>query len=138
MTSDSLHALFYLEPGDVEDSYIRMIVQTSRALETAAGYRTMEPVSASRMLHGYHADTIWPFEQAIIAAGAAKFGLAGVGEVARRVIPYLSVGAPEILTIKGNGLVSDGCNPQLWTIGAQRYFERHREGPLPVKTIAAR
>lgn len=136
VTSDSLHALFYLEPGDVGDAVIQMIVQSSKVLETAAGYRTMEPGSASRMSHGYHADTIWPFEQSMIAAGAAKFGLAEVGKIARRIVPYLSAGATEILRIKGNGFVPDGCDPQLWTLAAQRYFERNTGSGPPLKTVA--
>lgn len=123
ISSDCLHALFYLEKGDLSEEQIAAQEQASGVLETKAGYRTMEPASAIFAFDSYHASTVWPFEQAFIHAGAKKFGLDRVAEIATRVIPYLDTDA-EILEIEGDEMKKGGCDPQLWTIAAKRYFSR--------------
>lgn len=123
ISSDCLHALFYLEPGDLTDDELANQVKASEVLETQAGYRTMEPACASLAFDSYHASTVWPFEQAFIHAGALKFGLERVAGVAMRVLPFLDTD-PEILEIEGDEMKKGGCDPQLWTIAAKQYFSK--------------
>lgn len=120
-TSDTLHALFYLEVDDLSSQQLEKIVERSMALETPAGYRTMAPEEAVRMKSSYHSNTIWPFEQACIHLGARKFNLKRLQQVSMRVISYLDTD-PEILSLNGELIEKDGCDPQLWTIAAKKYF----------------
>ncbi len=124
VTSDALHALFYLEVGDLSAEKIASIERTSEQLETSVGYLVMTPENAPRMNRAYHGATVWPFEQAMIDVGAGKFGLARVQRVCRRVLRAVDVGDPEaveIQIIKNSPL---SCDPQLWTIAAKHYFAR--------------
>lgn len=123
-TSDSLHALFYLEPDDLPRAWIEKIASVSAELETLAGYRTMDSATASSMGDKYHAHTLWPFEQAIINLGARKFQLDHVAEVSARVLSFLK-SEPEILVLGDNGAIDNGgSDPQLWTVAAKEYFEK--------------
>lgn len=122
ITSDALHGLFYLEVGDLSAEKIASIERTSEQLETSIGYLVMTPEDAPRMNRPYHAATVWPFEQAMIDIGAAKFGLARVQRVCRRVLRAVDVGDPEAVEVQ---IIKDSplsCDPQLWTIAAKRYF----------------
>ena len=126
VTSDSLHAFYYLEPGDVKEDQILRIVEVSKALETPAGYRTMSQETADKMRDKYHANTVWPFEQALIHKGGKKFGLKHLVEISSRVIPYLDTD-PEILVIDGTDAINKGgCDPQLWTIAGKIYFAHNK------------
>ena len=126
ISSDSLHALAYLSPGDLSEIQLKQIVETSAALETPLGYRTLDPKSALLAKDGYHADTVWPWEQAIINSGARKFGLKRVMEVSARITPWLADSDSELFFVKGENVRKVGCNPQLWTIAAKKYFLKHR------------
>jgi glycogen debranching enzyme len=133
VSSDSLHALFYLQPDDLSKQQLNRIVEASKALATHAGYLTLSPNDAKRAKSFYHARTIWPFEQAIINIGALKFGLTEVAQISERVFAYLDT-EPEILIQEKNGRLKKGrdsndypeakntCDPQLWTIAAKKYF----------------
>lgn len=122
ITSDSLHALYYLETEDVTQEQIQKIVSASRELETPAGYRTMSVKTSELMGDKYHANTVWPFEQAIISMGAEKFGLPEVSEISRRVFGFMDT-FPEILVIGENSEIKKGgCDPQLWSLAAVSYF----------------
>ena len=124
ITSDALHALYYLEVGDLTAEQIDSIVLASEQLESQIGYMLMTPEDGYRMERIYHADTIWPFEQALIDAGAKKFGLERVRRVCQRVMRVLQgTTSPELLSVKvlEPGIAS---NPQLWTIAAKKYFSK--------------
>ena len=94
-------------------------------METKIGYRTLSPGEADRVKDKYHTYTVWPFEQAIIHAGARKFGLTDVQEKCLRIVPYLDT-HPEIFTLD-KGIKKGGCDPQLWTIAAKKYFESSKK-----------
>jgi glycogen debranching enzyme len=122
VTSDALHALFYLDVGDLSAERIASIERSSEALETSVGYLVMTPEDASRMNRPYHSATVWPFEQALIDIGAGKFGLARVQRVCRRVLRAIDLGDPEAVEVQ---IIKDSalsCDPQLWTIAAKQYF----------------
>lgn len=118
--SDMLHALYYLEQGDLNEDEIASIVAHSKELETPIGYRTMAPTQ-HQMMDSYHSKTVWPFEQAIIHQGAKKFGLERILEVSSNIMANLDTD-PEIFIVDGNNFRKGGCDPQLWTIAAKRYF----------------
>jgi glycogen debranching enzyme len=126
ITSDNVHALYYLEPGDLSEAYINRLIDASKALITDAGYRTMESSLAAFIEDKYHTTTVWPFEQGFIHSGAKKFGLHDVAEIAARVVNFLD-SDPEILNIGENEvLTKGGCDPQLWTIAVKEYFRKNR------------
>lgn len=121
VSSDLLHALFYLDLGDVSCGQLNNILRSSKELKTKIGYRTLSPKVAGRMKDKYHANTVWPFEQAMIYEGARKFGLVAIQKVCLKVVPYLTT-SPEKFTL-GRKIKKSGCDPQLWTIAAKKYFE---------------
>ena len=123
ISSDALHGLFYLEPDDLTPEQVRSIELVSERLESQIGYMLMTPEDGRRMERNYHADTIWPFEQALIHAGAKKFGLERVMRVCRRVTRVMDSSSPELLSLRVIE-PSIASNPQLWTIAAKEYFQR--------------
>jgi len=125
ISSDALHALFYLEKDDLTAEQVDQIVLASEQLESHLGYMLMTPEDGGRMERSYHADTVWPFEQALIHAGAQKFGLARVMRVCLRVQRALADSAPELLAVTSHE-PEISSNPQLWTIAAVRYFRGQR------------
>lgn len=124
ISSDGLHALYYLEPGDIPDAWVVSIERASEQLESHIGYLLLTPEDGPRMVNAYHADTVWPFEQALIHAGAGKFGLKRVQRVCERVARTLTASYPELLEVKTTE-PAISSNPQLWTISAKRYFQNH-------------
>lgn len=128
VSSDSLHTLFYLEPDDIPRSWATGFVRASRPLETPLGYRVLDSVfSVGGKKRRYHSATVWPFEQAVIHAGAVKFGLARPQQISKRIVRALAeVGSsPEIFVEGTSGIFTPGgCDPQLWTLAAQAYFSR--------------
>lgn len=123
VSSDALHMLYYLEPGDIPPATLKQIIDTSKVLETPLGYRTLEPEAAKRMITGYHAKTVWPFEQALIHRGAKIFGLNRPLEITERILEWITDSNPELFELEDDGRVqSGGCDPQLWTIAAKSYF----------------
>ena len=74
--------------------------------------------------------TIWPFEQAIINIGARKFGIRRVKNISSKIMKVLD-SDPEIFVIDGKEIKKGGCDPQLWTIAAKKYFE-NQEFKLPL------
>jgi len=120
ISSDLLHSLFYLEPKDISQENLNKIVEVSKILETPVGYRALSPEKKSEIKENYHSSTVWPFEQAIIHAGAKKFGLKRPQEITQRVMKFLDTD-PEIFEIQEE--IKKGNNdPQLWTIAAKKYF----------------
>jgi len=123
VSSDALHMLFYLKPGDIPSAMVKQIVESSEALETPLGYRTLEPEAAKRMQDKYHANTVWPFEQAMIHQGAKQFGLNRPLEVTERILKWITISNPELFEIKDDDqFQSGGCDLQLWTVAAKSYF----------------
>ena len=132
VSSDSLHALFYLSPGDISIDQLNQIVDASIVLETPLGYRTLDPELTSSMkddtgkmsnISAYHTSTVWPFEQAMIYAGARRFELKRPMEVSSRIMSWIFDSDPEIFILNEDGTVrKGGCDPQLWTIAAKEYF----------------
>lgn len=126
ISSDSLHALFYLEKNDLTKEMLNVIVKISKFLETDIGYRVLEPKKARLIKSPYHSRTVWSYEQAVIHAGARKFGLKGVMGVAGRIMKVLDT-SPELFYIDDSGKKYEkgGCSIQLWTIAAKKYFFEH-------------
>lgn len=121
VSSDALHALYYLEEGDLAKNQLQSIEASSGALECPLGYRTLDMDKVTEVDDDYHAGTIWPFEQAFIYLGARKHGLTRSMKVARRVFAYLDTG-PEFLYFDNMVSEKAGCDPQLWTIAAKKCF----------------
>jgi len=122
ISSDLLHALFYLKPGDISNKTLKGIAKASEVLETDHGYSVLDPKKAHLMKNPYHSKAIWPFEQALIHSGAKKFKLKKIAEKASRILPYLDTN-PEVFFISKKAIKRGGCDPQLWTIAAKKYFE---------------
>ena len=124
VSSDMLHMLAYLEPGDISKRHLLAIEQAAQHLVTPYGYRTYAHGHPGYDPHAYHLGAIWPFEQAIIALGAMRHGLCHVREVANRVIDVLEVeGFPELVYWSGESPIESalsvpgqGCDLQLWTL----------------------
>ena len=129
ISSDILHALFYLDKEDLTEEQLNKIVEVVKILETDAGYRTLSPELENNLKDKYHANTIWPFEQAIINIGARKFSLKRVEEFSSRVLNYLD-SDPEILILENGRIRKDGPDPQLWTIAAKKYFNDYPEDSI--------
>ncbi|MCH8519897.1 MAG: hypothetical protein LAT82_04035 [Nanoarchaeota archaeon] len=124
VTTDSLHALMYLEEDDIIPQMLEGIVKSSQNLETNIGYRTMSEDLAQKMEDSYHAKTVWPFEQAVIHKGASKFNLQRVCEISSKIMMKIKKEDYEIYTILDNShFEAGGCHTQLWTIAAKKYFK---------------
>jgi len=128
ISSDQLHALFYLDVRDIEPQCIEQVVESSSVLETAAGYRTLCEECAAFVQDKYHAKTVWPFEQAIINIGARRFGLDHVRKVSSRITQWLDTD-PEIVILERKGFRKAGCDPLLLSIAAKTYFKAPRSEP---------
>jgi len=130
ISTDSLHALFYLNSEDLQPEMLDGIVKNSEELETQFGYRCLSDKDTNRVGDPYHSITLWPFEQAIINIGAKKFGLRKVDNVSSRIKEHLSSN-PEVYEIidtpKGRKFKGGGCDPQLWTIAARQYFKNPKK-----------
>lgn len=124
ISSDMLHMLAFLEPGDLSERHRNAIDMAAQQLATPYGYRTLAPGHRDYDPHAYHLGAIWPFEQAIIARGAEDHGLPRVREVANRVIEALETeGFPELVYWSEGSPIENalavpgqGCDLQLWTL----------------------
>jgi len=126
--SDTLHALYYLEKGDLTKEQLNKIIEGSKKLESFAGYRARG--LEHRGMIGYwghdYSYMVWPFEQAIIHAAAKKFKIKHLQEVSKRVAKFIkSKDSYEILSIKNNKVKGIGCKTQLWTMAAKHYFNNN-------------
>jgi len=123
VSSDALHMLAYLEPGDVPASYLEGIEAASVQLATEYGFRSYAPGQRDYAPDAYHLGSIWPYEQVFIARGALRFGLDGVFQVSARVLRALeSLGFPELVVWDGQQLSGGGCDAQLWTCAVPGAF----------------
>jgi glycogen debranching enzyme len=121
-SSDVLHALAYFSPNTFPRERAMHLENSARPLETLCGYRSIPAdLQVQDPYHGGSA--VWVFEQALIHIGAGKFGLLHAQQVSLRVRHHLDTD-PEILGLVADGTtVRIGCDPQLWTIAAKRYFD---------------
>ena len=125
ISSDILHALYYLEKNEITKEKINEILRNAMILETKIGYSTLDPNLGDKIKNGYHSRTVWPFEQAIIYEGAKKFGLKKIMKISSRILEYLDTN-PEIFKLENGSFQKGGCDPQLWTIAAKKYFKRQK------------
>lgn len=123
ISSDSLHALFYLKKGDLSKKTLNEIVNSSKILKSSAGYRTIN-IKGAKYGKADYSLQVWPFEQAIIHAGAKKFKLFQAIKISSKIINCLKKikSYPELLIVNKNKIIKKGCDPQLWTIAAKNYF----------------
>lgn len=133
ISTDPAHALFYLAPGDVGDSYRDACVAQLSALETPWGWKTWQYDPAiPGMRHGKRdGERLWPFEHAFLVEGLRRHGLAGAAGadrmVARITRKLLECESPlcEYLSIVRGEAAAGGCRyAQLWTIAFWSWYER--------------
>jgi len=130
INSDLLQMLFYLDTDIFDQNQREIITAVAKLLETPIGYRTCYLESLPQGADPYHLMTIWPFESALIAIGAKKFGFSEIEHVAEKVIKHITTD-PEILELKDGQYIRGTNDPQLWTIAAKEYFNSHKNGFFP-------
>ena len=123
VSSDSLHTLLFLEPGEIESSDLELVGRYSEQLATPFGYLPALPTDAG--VDPYHTRYVWVHEQALLHAAADRHGLHHPRDIAARVIPAFGHGFPELIDPEDGSPIA-GNRTQLWSIGAYRYFERSR------------
>lgn len=124
VSSDALHMLAYVEADDIPKERLAAIERGAAALATPFGYRTYAREQVDYDPHAYHLGAIWPFEQAMIARGAACHGLSVVRDVALRVVDALeALGFDELFYwdhetgLEGaTAVAGQGCDLQLWSL----------------------
>lgn len=137
-STDVLHALSYIEPGDFSREQIMDIVESSQILEADLGYRILDKEMAGKVADPYHAVTVWTHDQAEIFLGAKKHLLSAerhgdrslvkrlkhVMDISSRVYTRYLVKNPESFPELFDADSSDprGCDPQLWAKGAAERF----------------
>ena len=135
VSSDSLHALAYLEPGDLPPEIEENLVLASEILETEWGYRPLEPELAQKTHDTYHTDPVWPHEQAATYIGinthlrwAREHGfksligaLEHASEISRRPNRYYDENPGSYAETFLNGKPS-GCDIQLWSVAARKAY----------------
>lgn len=143
ISSDILHALNYLTPGDIDASLLERFLANVSFLETTLGYKTLSSEDSEEVEDQYHGETVWTHEQAIIHKGARKHrmwaeehgltalagALRGVERISEQVYTNYLIHHPdenpELFKILPDGSYEVGENKnQLWAIGAREYFER--------------
>lgn len=117
-SSDSMHALYFVDPNEIPPDTAKGIETYMESLETKAGYRTGIPVTDSKDV--YHTKYVWTHEQAILHAAARLHKLLRAQEVAKRVVPYFNGNFPEL--IDAEDFTQQGNKVQLWAVGASIYF----------------
>ncbi len=123
VSSDALHMLAYLVPGDISQRCLSGIRAAADRLSTPYGFRSYASEQTDYAADAYHLGSIWPYEQVMIASGARAFGFSGVVEGAARVLRALGpLGFPEILIWDGSHLSTGGCDLQLWTCAVPQGF----------------
>lgn len=132
ISSDGLHTLFYLEPGDLPTGKLESIASTAELLNTPYGYRTYAQDQTDYADDSYHLGSLWPFEQFFIARGAKQFGYPLLAEKASRALVALDkFGFYELFGWNGRELRPLGCDRQLWSaclpVGIKRIFAVDRE-----------
>ncbi len=127
-SSDLLHMLYYIPMGYLSEKQISHICKVALELETDIGFRTLSETLANRLENGYHAKTVWPFEQAFIYLGAKKHGIEYLQNTSKRIYNWLKKEEkkghfPELAVVEKGIYKRGGCEVQLWTIGAKKLFD---------------
>ncbi len=123
ISSDGLHLLCYLHPGDLPEDRLAGIVANAHHLATPVGYRTYAPGQPEHSPQAYHLGGIWPMEQYFIGKGASIHAQPGIMETALQVVGVLEkLGFVELYYWKEEmGLAgprpdsTEGCDLQLWS-----------------------
>ena len=121
ISSDSLHTLLFLDPGELDSSRLELVGRYSEELATPFGYLPALPAAAG--VDPYHTRYVWVHEQALLYAAARRHDLRRPMEIAARVIPAFEYGFPELIDPEDGSPIA-GNRTQLWSIGAYLYFER--------------
>ncbi len=123
VSSDMLHMLDFLHPGDLDAAKLAAIARAAQSLTTPYGVRSFAPGQPDYDPHSYHLGAVWPFEQAIIFRGARAHGLNSVCKAALGVVRALEAeGFPELVywddgVLEGARAVAEqGCDLQLWSL----------------------
>ncbi|MBC7098906.1 hypothetical protein H5T52_07285 [Candidatus Bipolaricaulota bacterium] len=139
ISSDALHLLAYLRPGEVPPEKLEAIRAGARRLFTPYGVRTYAPGQPDFSPFAYHLGAIWPYEQYFIALGAQMHGLGQAVENALRVALALQrLGFVELFYWTEEGLVGpgavpgEGCGLQLWSAAVPEGFLRLAGAPCPM------
>lgn len=135
LSSDGLHALYYLRPEDVDTEKLEQLVENSSGLETPYGYRTFAAGEEWFSPEAYHLGSIWPFEQAFIAEAGRIHRRPELSNIAERVMKSLDDGTPggypETLhweeEMAQPKITGKSCHTQLWSIAAHHYFSSNKE-----------
>jgi len=117
-SSDSLHALLYIEPSSLPDTYAQRIEQYMNQLKTKAGFRTGIP--SGDIDDDYHTRYVWTHEQALLHAAASRHDLDKAAFISAQITDSLAT-FPELVD-PINGYSPAGNAPQLWAVGARKYF----------------
>ena len=138
-SSDSLHALLFLDPDEISARDASRIARYSDQLATEFGYLPALPQSEE--VDPYHTRYVWVHEQALLHCAARRHGLTRAERVTSRIVPVLGQGFPELVD-PASGSTGVGNVTQLWSIGAYLYFLRHtvahtRAGPAVVEDSGA-
>lgn len=123
ISSDGLHMLAYLEPGDLPAAVVHQLWQGAQQLVTPFGFRSYAPDQPDYSPYAYHLGAVWPHEQFFLARGALAHGLGEAGRVCLGALDALAeLGFVELFYwspqegLKGPGVVpGEGCDRQLWT-----------------------
>jgi glycogen debranching enzyme len=133
-SSDSLHALLYLDPGDIGRPDAMKIVGYSEQLVCGWGYLPALPLSGT--VDPYHTRYVWVHEQALLHEAARRHGLDRPQHVAARILPAFDAGFPELVD-PTEGPTTAGNPTQLWAVGAYLYFERQKAQATHGQAVAA-
>ncbi|MFO8034809.1 MAG: hypothetical protein R6U88_06645 [Candidatus Bipolaricaulota bacterium] len=122
VSSDGLHMLAYLEPGDVPSELVGHLQRGTGLMATPYGLRSYAPGQPDYSPYAYHLGAIWPHEQVFLAHGARAHGLEEPFAVSRQVLAAISqLGFVELYYwTEVEGLhgpdvkPGEGCDLQLW------------------------
>jgi glycogen debranching enzyme len=121
-SSDSLHSLLFLRRDEISEADAEGVVEYSEQLATPVGY--LPGLAQAPVGDDYHTRWVWVHEQALLHAAARRHGLERAEQLAERITNSLARGFPELID-PATG--KPGGNPtQLWSIGANVYFEHVR------------
>lgn len=121
-SSDSMHSLLYLRRVEISTAGAEAVVEHSQQLATRAGYLPGIPQGDTG--DEYHTRWVWVHEQALLHAAASRHGLERAQRITERILPAFARGFPELIDPATR---KPGGNPtQLWSIGAQVYFNHVR------------
>jgi len=122
-SSDSMHALLYLDPGDIGRPEAMKIVAYSEQLACEWGYLPALPLSET--VDPYHTRYVWVHEQALLHEAARRHGLERSQRITARILPAFGGGFPELVD-PAAGPTTVGNPTQLWSVGACLYFARYQ------------